>query len=129
MTDLARGVDWITAQLLYSGPAVTVSGGWHPSSAYPFSMEYSIVADRGAVEYSSAGAPPALYAPDGSKTELPLSEKDGYQAEIEYFVDRCIEGRQPDLCPPVESARAVRVAGLMLESREKRGERIPWKSE
>ncbi len=127
--DLSRGLDWIAAQFHYPGMAVALAGGWYPSSAYPFSMEYSIVADGGAIEYNSAGTPPALYAADGSKTELPLADKDGYQAEIEYFIQCCAKGRQPSLCPPSESAAAVKLARLMLESREKRGERIPWKSE
>jgi predicted dehydrogenase len=127
--DLARGIDWIASHFHYPGTLVSISGGWHPSGAYPFSMEYSMVADGGAVEYSSAGVPPTLYAKDGSRMELPLDEKDGYQAEVEYFVQCCVEESQPVLCPPVESAQAVKLAGLMLESREKRGERIAWKSE
>jgi predicted dehydrogenase len=127
--DLARGIDWIAAHLYYDGPAVAVTGGWHPSGAYPFSMEYSLVADGGAIEYNSAGGAPVLYAAGGSRTELQADGTDGYQAEIEYFVRCCMEGSQPALCPPDESAQAVRLAGLMLESRRKRGERIPWKSE
>ena len=127
--DLARGIDWITAHVHYPGAAVAVSGGWHPSKAFPFSMEYSVVSEEGAIEYHSAGGAPVLYGSGGSRTELDVSGTDGYQAEIEYFVDCCIQGRQPNLCPPVESAQAVRLAGLMLESREERGERILWKSE
>ena len=126
--DLPAGLDCITAQLHYPGMTVALAGGWYPISSYPFSMEYSVVGESGAVEYSSAAPVPVLYAGD-SRTELALSEVDGYQAELEYFVECCLEEKQPELCPPEESARAVRLALLMLESREKGGEILPWKSE
>jgi hypothetical protein len=87
-------------------------------------MEYTVISDGGTIEYNSASAPPALYSADGSKTVLPTGDVDGYRAEIEYFVECCIEGRQPDLCPPSESAAAVKLARLMQDSREKQGERI-----
>jgi predicted dehydrogenase len=126
---LSRGIDWIAAQFHYPGLSVALSGGWHPSATYPFSMEYSVVTDNGVVEFNSATEPPALYPAGGNKVELPLSLKDGYQAEIEYFIKCCTEGTQPVLCPPVESARAVRLARVMLAARMQPGERIPWKSE
>ena len=51
-----------------SRPSSTIPAWPWPSRAdgilpapIPFSMEYSVVADGGAVEYSSAGAPPTLY--------------------------------------------------------------------
>jgi len=121
---LGRGIDWITAAFHYDAAAVVVTGGWYPSKSLPFSMEYSVVADGGVMEYSSAGLPPTLYGADGSRTEMDATGKDGYQAEIEYFVKCCVEGRQPDLCPPAESAKAVRLAELMLESRAKEGEKL-----
>ncbi len=122
--DLGHGTDWITAGFHYDAAAVVVAGGWYPSPGFPFSMEYSVAGSGGVLEYSSAGVPPTLYAPDGTRTELAVAGKDGYQAEIEYFVECCLEGRQPDLCPPAESAKAVRLAELMLESRAKQGEKL-----
>jgi len=125
--DLSRGLDLVTAQLHYPGIDANVSGGWYQPASFPFSMEYSVVCDEGVVEYSSSTAAPVLYG-QGGQAVLEIGGVDGYQAEIEYFVDCCIHQRQPDLCPPDESAQAVRLADLVLESREKRGERIPWKS-
>jgi hypothetical protein len=58
---------------------------------------------------------------------LKLSEKDGFEAELEYFVECASSGRQPERCPPRESATAVRVTRLMLESRGENGERIECK--
>jgi predicted dehydrogenase len=126
--DLKRGIDFVLAQLHYPGiGTVAVTGGWHHLKSYPFSMEYTVSGDEGTVEFSSAGRPPALYRADGSIEELPQSEKDGYQAEIEYFIECCRSGRKPEVCPPEESAAAVKLARLVLEAREKEGERIACK--
>jgi predicted dehydrogenase len=122
--DLARGIDCITAQFFYPQMTVVVAGGWHHPKSFPFSMEYTVTCDGGTIDYSSAGSPPALYRADGSKTELPAEGKDGYLAEVEYFVQCCVEGKPPVDCAPAESATAVKLTLLMLEAREKQGERI-----
>ena len=123
--DLAKGIDMITAQFHYPGlGAVTVTGGWHHPKSYPFSMEYTVVGEGGAIDYSSEGRPPKWYAPDGSANELPLSEKDGYQAEIEYFVECCRTGKMPERCTPESSAAAVKLAKLAEEARSRKGEKV-----
>ncbi|HLJ47032.1 MAG TPA: Gfo/Idh/MocA family oxidoreductase [Bryobacteraceae bacterium] len=122
----ASGVDVITGELHYPGlGTAVVTGGWHHPKTYPFSMEYTVVADRGTVEYSSMGTPPTLYRDDGAVEPLPMPEKDGYQAEIEHFIDCCDSGRMPELCPPAESAAAVKLTRLMVEARNENGGRIP----
>src|SRR5579884_1487523 len=71
--DLPRGVDVISAQLHYPGQGTAViAGGWHHPQAFPFSMEYTVVADEGTVDYSSAGRAPTLYAANRTATALPL---------------------------------------------------------
>ena len=126
---LAAGIDVIAGTLHYPGGAgVAIVGGWHHPRSYPFSMEYTVVGDNGTVEYSSAAATgPVLYRADGESEPLPQAEKDGYAAEIEYFIECCRTGRQPDLCPPRESAHAVALMRLLQEARSKNGERIPCK--
>ncbi len=123
--DLPRGIDWIAAQLWYPAiGSVVVSGGWHHPKAYPFSMEYTIVADGGTIEYSSAVKPPILYTAEGCEQPLELADADGYQAELEYFLECASAGRHPEFCPPRESAAAVKLARLMLKSRSGNGEKI-----
>jgi predicted dehydrogenase len=122
---LAAGVDVINAQFHYpGGRTVIVTGGWHHPKSYPFSMEYTVVADAGTVEYSSAGRPPALYEASGTMELLPMADVDGYRAEIEYFLDCCRHGRTPELCPPQESADAVAITRCMLEARNRNGEKV-----
>jgi len=119
--DMAHGIDMITAEFHYPEVgSVTITGGWHHRGEYPFSMEYTVVADRGVVEFSSAGRPATVYWSDGRKEALPCDDKNPYQAEIEYFVECCEQGRKPELCPPADSAAAVKAARLMVEARNKK---------
>ncbi len=122
---LADGVDVITAELRYdSGLTAVITGGWHHPKSYPFSMEYTVVAEKGTVEYSSLGRAPTLYRGDGEVETLAMKEQDGYRAEIEYFLDCCRSGEPPSLCRPEESADAVALALCILEARRRKGARI-----
>src|SRR5437868_3083130 len=122
---LSSGIDVITAELHYPGQGTAfVTGGWHHPKSYPFSMEYTVIADGGTVDYNSDGRPPMLYRLDGETEALPLPDTDGYAAEIAYFIECCRSGKAPELCPPAESAAAVALMRLLLEARNRNGERI-----
>lgn len=123
--EMAKGIDVIAAQLVYpDGGTVLITGGWHHPKAYPFSMEYTVSFDGGTAEYSSDGRPPTLYRADGEAEPLEVPEQDGYQAEIEYFLDCAANERKPELCPPAESATAVKLTRLLAEARARNGEMI-----
>lgn len=123
--DMPRGIDWILADFEYPGiGAVAISGGWHHPKSYPFSMEFTVVADGGTLEFNSAGRPLTLYRADGAEEALPAPDVDGYQAELEYFLQCAKTGAKPSFCPPEESAAAVKLALTMVESRRRNGERI-----
>ncbi len=124
--DLVGGIDWITAEFYYPNVGgVIVSGGWHHRKSFPFSMEFSVLADGGTYEFHSASTPLTLFRANGEKETVAVAEKDPYQAEIEYFLDCCAQGKQPEFCPPRESADSVKLALLAVESREKKGEKLP----
>ncbi len=126
--DLPRGIDWIAAGLFYPNiGGVVISGGWHHPKAFPFSMEYTLVGDCGTLEFNSSGVPPTLYTADGRAEVLETPNTDGYQAEIEYFVDCSAHNRQPEFCPPEESAAAVKLGLLLGEARQRNGERMECK--
>lgn len=123
--DLSAGIDCIDAQLFYpQGGVVSITGGWHHPGAYPFSMEYTVTVEGGTIEYSSAGRAPTLYSPDGSEKLLDGGTQDGYAAEIEYFIECCNRRVAPELCPPGESADAVRLMLLVLEARNRSGRKM-----
>ncbi|MEZ5400872.1 MAG: Gfo/Idh/MocA family oxidoreductase [Bryobacteraceae bacterium] len=124
--DLSRGIDVITAQLHYPEiGSVVVTGGWHHPAAYPFSMEYTVSFDEGTYEYSSIDRPVSLYTGAGTKKEPEKPDRDGFQAELEYFAQCASAGVQPARCDPHESAAAVKLTRLMVEARGKNGEKIP----
>jgi predicted dehydrogenase len=126
--DAAAGLDILHGQLFYPFGTVVVSGGWQHQGAFPFAMEYSVTLDGGTIEFNSAGRPPTLYTQ--TEQALPLEGcpgdgvRDGYTAEIEYFVECCRSGRQPERCPPRESALAVECMRTLLMAREKNGRKI-----
>jgi len=124
--DMKSGIDAVTSEFHYpSIGSVTITGGWFHVGEYPFSMEYTVIGDRGVVEYSSAGRPATVYWSDGRKEVLAVDGTDAYQAEIAYFLECASAGRQPDLCMPEDSAAAVKVTRLMEEARERKGSKVP----
>ena len=126
--DMPHGIDTIEGRLYYpSGAVVLVTGGWHHPKAYPFSMEFTIVADGGTLEFSSKGTPLTLYRADGESETPALPDPDIYREEIEYFLQCARTGTSPKRCPPEESAAAVKLMRLMLESRSRQGEKIACK--
>ncbi len=122
--ELGSGIDCVTAQLFYPGFAATITGGWHHPKAYPFSAEFTVVMEGGTVEWSTAGTAPTLYGKDGSSQELAMEGGDGYAAEVAYFVECCRAGRPSAMCPAKESADAVKLMRVILEARERKGEKI-----
>ncbi|MBI4908098.1 MAG: Gfo/Idh/MocA family oxidoreductase [Acidobacteria bacterium] len=123
--DLARGVDVMESQLYYGGGfTATITGGWHHPKSYPFSMEYTVVCDGGTVDYSSLGREASLFRADGESELLQVSSVDGYQAEIEYFLECAEDGVRPEMCKPEDSAASVRLSRLLEESRAKNGEKV-----
>jgi predicted dehydrogenase len=122
---MARGIDTILANFEYPGfGPVLITGGWHHIGGYPFSMEYTVVADGGTAEFSSLGRPATVYWADGAQEALEGTPVDWYRAEIEYFLRCCRGGHQPARCPAEESAAAVKLTRMMMESRARQGERI-----
>lgn len=122
---MADGIDTISSEFHYpSIGQVTITGGWFHRGEYPFSMEFTVIGDRGVIEYNSAGRPVTVYWADGRKEPLDPEEKDGYQAEIEYFLECCRQRRRPEECPPEESSLAVKLTKLMVDAREKKGAKV-----
>jgi len=123
--DMMNGIDVISSEFHYPRIGqVTISGGWFHRGEYPFSMEFTVTGDLGAIEYSSAGRPVTVYWADGRKEALEPDERDGYEAEAAYFLDCCLSGRQPVQCLPKESSLAVKLTKLMVEARPRKGEKV-----
>ncbi len=123
--DLASGVDVIDAWLSYTGGLnVAIAGGWHHPKSFPFSMEFTVVADAGTLDFRHETRPPTLFAIDGSVVPCALGTQDGYQAEVDYFLRCCRTREAPQLCQPHDSAMAVGLTQLLLRSRQQGGNQI-----
>ncbi len=122
--DPARGIDWIEARLGFTGIGpVIVTGGWHQPGTYPFRMEFTVAGDAGTLEYRSGDVPLTLYNANGA-SEPAAVETDPFAKELKYFADCARDSREPVLCPPRESAMAVRLAALLVEARKRNGEEM-----
>ncbi len=123
--DEALRIDWMRAELYYanSGP-VTIDGGWFAPSEYPFRAEFTIMAEQGTLEYRSGQGPVTCIGnalnPPGHAQDAP----DAFENQLAYFIECAAAGHQPNLCPPEDSADAVRVMTLLLESRKREGKRV-----
>lgn len=124
--DLPAGIDTIHATLYYpENLTVVVTGGWHHKKAYPFSMEYTVVADGATFEFSSLrDGGVTVYTADGEAQPLQLPSEDAFTAELRYFLECCTTGRAPTRCPPEESAASVKLTRLIAHARSQNGERI-----
>jgi predicted dehydrogenase len=125
--DLAGGID-IVAGLLHGcrADSVTISGGWFHEGGYPFSMQYTVVGDKGVVEYNSAATNAVMLYDKSGTTEIPLGPIDeAYAKQIGYFIECCRSGRQPELCSPRESALAVHLTKVLVDARERSGDKVP----
>src|SRR5262249_23388816 len=116
-------VDIVSCRLFYeSGLAVDIVGGWHPGR-FPITMKYRVIGDAASVEFNFNEYPPRMHR--GAVIEnLPLEQVDGYAAELAYFADCVDSGREPVLCTPRDSERAVRLALAIVDARNRNGERV-----
>ena len=113
--------DALTATLDYShGLRVQIEGGWLLHGA-PFSMGFQVNAERASLELVREGL---FLSDETGRRHMQSPEGHAYQAEVAYFVDCCCTGKKPELCPPQQSAEAVKLAFLLKESRRNGGEPI-----
>ncbi len=115
-TSDTAGIDILHAHFFYpNGVEALVTGGWHNRGEYPFSMEYTATFEQDTMEFSTASKVGMLESPSGA----------GYMAELAHFTEACNEGKQPPLCPPQESADAIKLTHLAIEARKQKGEKVP----
>lgn len=118
IADDARGLDLVTAQLVYDGWSASISGGWHLETALPFSAEFTIVCEDGVLEYVSSTEKLILYQPDTTAEVIPLPQIDPFVAELAHFQDCVSRGESSPVCPPSESADAVRLMRQIVAGRQ-----------
>jgi predicted dehydrogenase len=115
-------VDTLDASLHYrDGISVFLQGGWYPAGT-PFAMGFRVAGDRGGLELKNGVLSAMTH---GQWNPVPTPAGDAYLAELSYFIECCQNGSPPGRCLPLESARAVKLALLLKESRSQGGTRLP----
>jgi UDP-N-acetylglucosamine 3-dehydrogenase len=114
------GLDTLAGELDYDGFTVGIGGGWHLNGEYPFSMEFTIVGEGGVLEYSSTSGGLSFYPLGAAKEEIALPPEDAFEKELAHFRDCVRGGAASTICPPRESANAVKVMELLVSSRASR---------
>lgn len=114
------GPDNVSASLIYpGGPEVRIQGGWF-SPETEFSMSFQVRAERAELVLDAEGL--RLNDAQGNRTAIESGGREGYDAEVGYFVECCRQNKQPERCLPQDSAKAVKLALALKESRAKGGE-------
>ena len=90
--------------------------------ATPFAMGFRVAGDRGGLELKNGVLSAMTH---GEWNPVPTPAGDAYLAELSYFIECCQNGSPPGRCLPLESARAVKLALLLKESRSQGGTRLP----
>ncbi|MCU1324381.1 MAG: putative dehydrogenase [Acidobacteriaceae bacterium] len=117
-------IDTMRGTLHYAdGFEVKIEGGWFAPEV-PFSAGFEIAGQESTLSFQEGKLQQLL--PSGSQP-VTLPENDEYLDEVAYFIECCEKNRAPELCPPSESAQAVRVANLLKASREQNGKDVPCK--
>jgi len=109
---------------------VITEGGFMPSSTFPFRMAFRAVFEQGVVDFNSLNSPSFLVYRGGKDPETwefrPPREIKGnyggninvawpYLSEIQYFVRRVQEGRDPEIASGTSGKEALR---LILAEKE-----------
>ena len=115
-------VDTVSATLLYpGGPEVRIQGGWFPA-ATPFAMRFQVRAERAELELTPDGL--RLLDHEGNVKPITPPGNDGYADEVSYFVESCRSNTPPARCLPEDSARSVKLALALKQSRAEGGNPI-----
>lgn len=107
-------IDGVTATFTYPGDLrVHIEGGWFHDGT-PFSMGFKVRTQTSELDFTSEGL-------RLNNAAVELATADAYETELDYFVECCRMNKQPDHCPPRDSARAVELALLLKRSRSLEG--------
>lgn len=116
-------IDTMHATLRYEDLLdVHVVGGWREPEE-PFSASFEIVTGSVALRFADDTL---SVVRDGVAEPAALPPDNAYGDEIAYFVECCRTGAAPERCLPLDSARAVKLALLLRESRDGNGRELSW---
>jgi predicted dehydrogenase len=115
-------IDTMKAHLRYAnGLDVQLVGGWYEAGR-PFSAGFQI---RGEDTELKLEAGKLHLTVSGEERLVDTPAEAEYTEQMRYFANCCEKQTAPGLCPPAESAEAVRIANLLRASRNDNGKELP----
>lgn len=119
-----KNLSWINTHYEYDDTIVEAEGAWYDPK-FPFSMSYRACFEKAILEYK--GNKLMLYKNNGESTQIHLEDVkatsqlnvgsvNGYQYEIEYFVNCVRNNVPPKRITPEESVLSLEVVLKELES-------------
>ena len=111
-----------------NGMIATVEGSNNMSEAFPYSMKFRIIGDKGTLDHDFKTAEnldtanavrETMYYRNGDKPiRLEIEEKDAFQTELEYFIECVVEDKEVVKCRPENSLYVLKVISAIKESLE-----------
>ncbi len=118
--DMKNDTTYISACYDYGDFSVSIQSGWFGTSI-PFTAEFCAIFENGYVELKNEelvenGSKVDLDADDAVKISgINLSNADGYDAEIIYFIECIKSGKKPSMVTPESSMNSVKLVKRTLE--------------
>jgi predicted dehydrogenase len=114
-------IDTMLGTLQYSdGLEVQIEGGWYTPEV-PFSAGFEIKGEDASLTFEEGKL--RLNLRDAEEI-IAIPEHQEYFEQMSYFIECCRNNTDPELCPPADSARAVKVATLLKASRDQDGKEL-----
>ena len=115
-------IDTIKGTLRYfNGLELQLTGGWYEAGR-SFSAGFQI---RGMDAELALEAGKLRLNVSGEEQLVDLPAEEEYTEQMRYFAECCEKQTAPELCPPAESAEAVRIANLLRASRNDNARELP----
>ena len=110
--------DQVAVSLIYArNKNALVNGRWDLPGNWPFEMAFTIRCEKGTIHYRmTSGNPLTIYHCSGRIEKPSVPKGDGWQREIDYFLNCIRRGKKPDRCKPVESRLSVALAESAVRS-------------
>jgi predicted dehydrogenase len=114
-------IDTMRGTLHYSsGLQVKIEGGWY-TPELPFSAGFKITGNDATLTLEEGKLKLIL---NGLEQSIDIPEHQEYLDQMAYFIECCRTNTAPELCPPAESAQAVKLATLLKASRDQNGKEL-----
>lgn len=104
-------INHIETQYLYeSDMLVSAEASWLVSSSFGFRMSYELLTEHATIVYDSSRSPAyRIFPDDGPAFTPPISPKDGYFHEIEYFSNWIQGAVEKDCITPQQTMDSIRL--------------------